>query len=75
MTEDELIAEITGVPVPKFACGHPKGFSMGFGYSDPLAACRACRKRADRRKALVFLSALILIVATATASLLHWSHP
>jgi len=53
--------------VPKYACGHPKGFSMGFGHNDPLAKCRACNERDDRRKAIGCALVLLGIVAVATA--------
>ncbi len=53
--------------MPKYACGHVKGFSMGFGYSDPLAKCRACN---ERRQLLGCLAYALLPVVIALAAVL-----
>jgi hypothetical protein len=70
MTEDEMIARACGVEVPKYVCGHVKGFSMGFGYSDPLAKCRSCRDRAVLWKMAGCLAVVLVAVLFSIALVL-----
>lgn len=61
MTDDELISRACGVPIPRYSCGHVKGFTMGFGYSDPRAKCEACRARELRNGCLVRVAFLVAL--------------
>jgi hypothetical protein len=71
--EDEVIAEVCGVDVPRYACGHVRGFGTGFGYRDPLARCRACRDK-DSVRALWLCIGFAVTMALALVWLLE-RHP
>ncbi len=62
-SDDEVIAEICGVDVPRYACGHVRGFGMGFGYHDPSRRCRACYERDFLRAAFIGAGAVVVAVA------------
>ncbi len=59
-SDDQIVAEVLGVDVPRFVCGCERGFGMGFGYRDPLAICRSCRERRDAKSALTCFAVIVI---------------